>query len=292
VAALSDEVTLPDLEVAVATLYAEHIEADLLAVLERARSQELEPAQARLLFRGLHILGGRQITAAYRPLIAFLRGPREWVDDLLGDATTETLPKILAGVFDGDQEPLRALATDSGVDPFICDAALAALAFHCFEGRIDRHEFEAFLLSLDEQPVWARDNDVMWHAWMTVIGVLGFEHLVPRVRAAFADGRIAPHWCDEDEFDELLRAAIERPHDRSRLEDEHMGYIADVLQELERFHWNKNDGGSDDPSPDDEMARWKPAEPARNPFRGVGRNDPCPCGSGKNAKKAKKCCLQ
>ena len=29
-------------------------------------------------------------------------------------------------------------------------------------------------------------------------------------------------------------------------------------------------------------------EPYQNPFRGVGRNDPCPCGSGK---KFKKCCL-
>jgi uncharacterized protein YecA (UPF0149 family) len=29
-------------------------------------------------------------------------------------------------------------------------------------------------------------------------------------------------------------------------------------------------------------------DPKRNPFRNVGRNDPCPCGSGK---KFKKCCL-
>ena len=29
-------------------------------------------------------------------------------------------------------------------------------------------------------------------------------------------------------------------------------------------------------------------KPIRNPLRGVGRNDPCPCGSGK---KYKKCCL-
>ncbi|UVK47827.1 SEC-C domain-containing protein [Mesorhizobium sp. AR07] len=28
--------------------------------------------------------------------------------------------------------------------------------------------------------------------------------------------------------------------------------------------------------------------PATNPLRDVGRNDPCPCGSGK---KFKKCCL-
>jgi preprotein translocase subunit SecA len=28
-----------------------------------------------------------------------------------------------------------------------------------------------------------------------------------------------------------------------------------------------------------------PAGPAANPFAGVGRNDPCPCGSGKKFKK-------
>ncbi len=30
------------------------------------------------------------------------------------------------------------------------------------------------------------------------------------------------------------------------------------------------------------------SQPYENPFKGVGRNDPCPCGSGK---KFKKCCL-
>ncbi|WP_428670376.1 SEC-C metal-binding domain-containing protein [Reyranella sp.] len=29
-------------------------------------------------------------------------------------------------------------------------------------------------------------------------------------------------------------------------------------------------------------------EPATSPWRNMGRNDPCPCGSGK---KAKRCCL-
>jgi uncharacterized protein YecA (UPF0149 family) len=30
------------------------------------------------------------------------------------------------------------------------------------------------------------------------------------------------------------------------------------------------------------------SQPYENPFKGVGRNDPCPCGSGK---KFKRCCL-
>lgn len=38
--------------------------------------------------------------------------------------------------------------------------------------------------------------------------------------------------------------------------------------------------------------RWltgAPAAPLRKPFRRVGRNDPCPCGSGK---KFKRCCIE
>ena len=33
---------------------------------------------------------------------------------------------------------------------------------------------------------------------------------------------------------------------------------------------------------------WNESDVAFNPYRDVGRNDPCPCGSGK---KYKKCCL-
>jgi len=38
----------------------------------------------------------------------------------------------------------------------------------------------------------------------------------------------------------------------------------------------------------DEEDEGEPSTPAANPNRNVGRNDPCPCGSGK---KFKKCCL-
>jgi uncharacterized protein len=38
----------------------------------------------------------------------------------------------------------------------------------------------------------------------------------------------------------------------------------------------------------EEHGRGEPEKPAANPNRDVGRNDSCPCGSGK---KYKKCCL-
>ncbi len=290
--ALRNARELPSTEIAFATLYADAIEPDVVALVERARYENLDAPSSRLLFRGIHILGGRRLGAAYRPLVAFLKGPQDRIEDLLGDAITENLSQILLGLFDGDEQPLRELVTDRSVDQFVREAALNALTFLAFEGRIDRAAFEAFLLRFDAARLAAADDDVMWHAWMTAVAVLGLTAAVPRVRAAFADGRIAPHWCDEDDFDELLKAAIERPNDRTRLEAEQMGYIEDVVDALEKF--SEVDDDADEGLFDDEGEALWPSwpelgVPTHNPYRDVGRNDPCPCGSGK---KFKKCCLQ
>jgi uncharacterized protein YecA (UPF0149 family) len=77
-----------------------------------------------------------------------------------------------------------------------------------------------------------------------------------------------------------------RSPERTRFKKAYLGYIDDVVLALERF-----DTGNEDeflaPAAIGNIAR-DITLPARNPFRDVGRNDPCPCGSGK---KAKRCCL-
>lgn len=298
--ALRNERELPTTEIAFATLYADAIEPDIVAVVERARRENLDIPSGRLLFRGIHILGGRRLTAAYRPLLAMLHGPRDRVEALLGDAITETLSCILAGLFDGDARPLYDLVADTNVDGFVREAAVHALVVLTFDGRTDRAAFEGFLLRFDEARQVAAGDEVMWHGWMRAVAVLGLTALAPRVRAAFADRRIAPEWYDESDFDAMLKDAIERPNDRTRLADEHMGYIDDVLVALERFI--ESEGADDDQAytddgddafTDDAEASWPSwpefGLPAHNRYRDIGRNDPCPCGSGK---KFKKCCLQ
>ncbi len=278
------------MEVAFATLYAADVEPFILAVLDRALREDLDIPDQRLLFRGIHILGGRQMPAAFRPLIAFLRGPRERVE-MLGDAITETLAKILAGLFDGDDEPLRTLITDTEVDMFVRAAGLRAMGTLYFDRRIDRQDFAAFLRRLDEERLMPENDDAVWAAWMNVVGVLGMTDLAPLVRAAFADERIPPFFSSEKDFARLLHEAAARPDDRARLADETMGTIEDVLAELEAFPaWNDADA---DELTDDELLEWAAEglapRPVHNPFRDVGRNDPCPCGSGK---KFKRCCLE
>jgi uncharacterized protein len=288
--ALKNQPVLPSTEVAVAALYADEIEPDIVALLERARTEDLDGASQRLLFRGLHILGGRRFPAAYRPLIAFLRGPRDRVEALLGDAITETLSQIIAGMFDGDVEPILTLIWDLEVDEFVREAALKTFAFLTIDGRIRRDTAEAFLLRFERDGT-APADDMIWHGWMTAVALLGFDQLSGRVHAAFEDGRI-PDWvAGEKDYRKLLADALRRPGDPALLERERVGYIKDVLVELGRFPDNEADVATTVPATSEVASYWPlPDErlPVRNPWRGVGRNDPCPCESGK---KFKKCCM-
>jgi hypothetical protein len=294
---LSTEKVLPSSEVAIATAHADEIEQDLIDVIERACTQEFDESSARLLFRGLHILGGRRYSAAYRPCVAFLRSDNDRVEELIGDAVTEELPGILAGLFDGDVEPLLALIADNAVDELVRGAALKAFARLAYDGRIGKDFAEYFLERFEEQSE-ASAGDMIWHEWMTAVALLGLDRLSPRVKAAFADGRI-PDWvAGEEHYQEILAAALDRPDDASRFDDEGISYIDDVLQSLERYLPQREAEDVFESEAEDvfgvgldEWSRdmWDFLAPARNPFRDVGRNDPCPCGSGK---KFKKCCLR
>ncbi|MCF6101284.1 SEC-C metal-binding domain-containing protein [Mesorhizobium muleiense] len=95
------------------------------------------------------------------------------------------------------------------------------------------------------------------------------------------------------DFEDELLAAEQSPNDiEDRFRRAGLGYIDDVLEALEWTSHLEYFGEEDLQSPLPEQT-WLDelkslTAPVTNPWRHVGRNDPCPCGSGK---KAKKCCL-
>ncbi len=307
--ALRNEVALPSPEVAMATFYVEDIEQGILDVLARACVSDPDDGDSRLLFRGLHILGGRWRPAGFPTLIAFLRGPLERVWDVFGEAVTDkSVQAIVAGMFNGDVELLEDLISDQEIDPFVRDAAMRAFVCLVIDGRIERHLASDFLQRFDEEKM-APPGDVAWNSWMTAVALLRFEALSQRVHAAFAHGRVPEVLATREDFDSLLAAALEQPNDPELLDEENVGYIEDVLATLEQYSRGNEDEDDDDDDvserepyeqfhDDDDIgserpipAAWRPdviQKPVRNPFRHVGPNDPCPCGSGK---KFKKCCL-
>ncbi|MBV8186426.1 MAG: SEC-C domain-containing protein [Alphaproteobacteria bacterium] len=91
-----------------------------------------------------------------------------------------------------------------------------------------------------------------------------------------------------------MARAERAPNDIQRFEDAHLGYIEDVVVALEDWILGDHFTDDDEDIPDVDVLEdlgeslSPPGQPAFNPWRHVGRNDPCPCGSGK---KAKRCCL-
>lgn len=241
-------------------------------VLRAAQGEVLGDDEVTLLWRGLHVLGGGRDTEAFGPVLRLLRLPGDDLEYLLGDVITETLPGIIAGVFDGDAETLFGAIADNAIDEWARDALLSAATFLTWKGRIEPARMSRFLIDFHERRL-APDGDQAWIAWVNAITLLGLELFAPKVKAAWAEGMISRDVMDLDDFRSDLDEALRRPDDCERFARANLGYIDDVLAALAR--WDKA------------ADAW--SEPAVNPWRGVGRNDPCPCGSGR---KFKKCCIE
>ena len=241
---------------------------------------------AQGLFRALHIMGEMRDSQACAPLLRLLGRDPEEVGWLLGDSITETLPRILVGVFDGDADALFDAIADQDRDELVRDSLLRAATFLTWEGRIDRAALVAFLVRFGSGEL-AVETEFVWHGWVDAIALLGLRHLEPLVTQALAKGLIDEFIFERDEFDASLERAERNPAEISRFTDVGMGHLDDVLNILRDFD------AQDDEQDEEASARFESVkdmsdQPVINPFRHVGRNDPCPCGSGK---KAKRCCL-
>ena len=242
--------------------------------------------KAQGLFRALHIMGEMRDSQACAPLLRLLGRDPEEVGWLLGDAITETLPRILVGVFDGDADALFEAIADQDRDELVRASLLRAATFLTWEGRIDRAALVAFLVRFGSGEL-AVETEFVWHGWVDAIALLGLRHLEPLVTQALAKGLIDEFIFERDEFDASLERAERNPAEISRFTDVGMGHLDDVLNILRDFD------AQDDEQDEEASARFESVkdmsdQPVINPFRHVGRNDPCPCGSGK---KAKRCCL-
>lgn len=286
--ALATKRALPDLAIAICSLRIEEAGPVLQALLVRAAGGEaLSEADKTLLFRGLHILGGTRWRQACQPLLRLLRHPEEEIDDLLGDAITESLAKIVAGVFDDDVDALFDVITDRTTEAFTRDALMGAAAFLAWAGRIERDRMQRLLRQFHEERL-ADDGDPAWIGWLRAIALLGERDLAALVHQAWQEGRIPPDVLEPGDFEQDLSDAERAPGDSERFQRANLGYIEDVLAALE---WTRTMDGLVD---ERRLEAFRPGAvphvtmPVTNPFRHVGRNDPCPCGSGR---KAKRCCL-
>ncbi len=250
----------------------------------------LEPAARAMptpLFFIFHLLGEWREKAAYRPFACLLRLPGHEIDVIFGDGITSTSHRVMAAVFDGDSAPLCEIFLDPHAEQFMRSRMCEALAMVTLRGELDRAMAGRILRDafMEMQP---QAQNFVWFGWQSAIAMLGLSDLTDLVKKAFDRGFIDSHALQFDHFEQDLRRGIERLGEPWRPDDYEYTLFGDTIDELSGWYCF-----SEQYSEDQERRRQGEANrvgslPLENPFKSIGRNDPCPCGSGK---KFKRCCL-
>ena len=249
----------------------------IVAVIE-ACSGTASPAvpDANLAFLGAHVLAEMGAARALGPLCRLLRRPDRG-EEVFGDALDLSMPALLAALCDDGWDRLRALVEDPDADESARGIALRALVPLVEADGARRDEVHAWLRDLF-RTLKARKGAYVWMCLAKAVAALDLADLAPQARLLFAKRMIDQDYYAQNEFSALVREM--RDPERRR-------------EELEAFAGEDGDGAEPGlPQPggwrrDEFDGDWQ--TPTVNPVRHVGRNDPCPCGSGK---KYKRCCLE
>ena len=248
------------------------------------RSEETE----RALFFAIHLLGEKAETAAFAPLCRLLLDlDREAADLILGDAVTVTLRSILISTYDGDLAALRAVIEAETADDFVREGALLALAYLTRMGRVPEAEMHAYLLHLLAE-MRPQAEHFVWIGWLLAVAHLGYEDLAEQAEGLIRRGFVSERDWRIADFRNDLRRTLADPERMVGFTHDRIGPFTDAIGELEGWHAVPDVDASDTVPMPLELGDYEVQLPITNPLRGVGRNDPCPCGSGK---KFKKCCL-
>jgi uncharacterized protein len=248
------------------------------------------------LFIVLHMFAEKGDKRALAPLRRELIDNEE-INEWLGDALTDTLVKVLINLYDDEPESLQEIFAADAAFAEVRQAALQALAYLTRARHAMTDEaMRAYLRQLGQTLTDAEDP-LIGAAWAQAVAALGYDDLGPDVARAISKGVVDADFYDIKDFHADLRVARDDPAGLALFAREGVEPFGSTIEALSEWEWgDPSDDLGFDPGdgmefdPDEEFAAEPPPleMPVVNPLRHVGRNDPCPCGSGK---KYKKCCL-
>ena len=269
----------------------EAITPELVRVLEAVAQDPVKHAEREdymLHLFALFLLAQFREKRAYAPIVQMVSAPGETPFDLVGDTVTEGLSQILASVYDGNPAPLHGLVESEAVNEYVRSAALDTFLVLEHTGQMPRAEVVEYFRSLFHGKL-QRTHSYAWGWLVCSVADLPAPELLEEVRQAYAEGLVDDTIADLEGVERDMVAPEPWRRDRQHL-------ITDAIAEME--WWASFDPEDSWPKKLPKLEAPVPPPPAPPPASyvapkpfvrepKVGRNDPCPCGSGK---KYKKCC--
>jgi hypothetical protein len=268
----------------------EAITPELLRVLETAAENPVEFAKREdymLHVFALFLLAQFREKRAYPLAARIFSAPGEVPFDLFGDTVTEGLSQILGSVYDGDPTPLEKLIESEDVNEYVRNAAIDAFLVLEHSEQMPREQVVGYFQRLFGGRL-QRTHSHAWNGLVSAVGDMPAPELLEDVRRAYEDGLVDPGFASLEGIERDLRSRPEGRRERHYV-------ITDAIAEMEWWASFHLEDSRPTKLPKLETLPPPPAPlpssyVAPRPFvrePKIGRNDPCPCGSGK---KHKKCC--
>ena len=260
-----EHTTLPLAALESADAHREALVAPLLAAVDRAldEPQDAPEEDAHLFSYALYLLAKWREPRAYEHVISWLSLPEEEPFDIGGDMVTQDGGRILASVCDGDLKPIKSLILDRNVNEYARGAGVTALSLLAAWAEVPRERIVEYFLWLAREGL-EREHSVAWNVLTSECAAIEALEVFPELHRAYAEELIDRQFIAEDELDTVEATARGETLEDTRERHPPVSDVAEAISWWGSFHRR---------------------EPRR--VMKVGRNDPCPCGSGK---RYKKCC--
>ena len=292
--------------------FVEHREQLLPELLERMRAAIATYQQGgevgNLPFMGFFLITEVSAQAGLPIIIEMISQPGEGPFDLIGDAVHDVLPRSLAALASDQTELLEGLFTDPKLNRFVRWSIGSTFVLLVRDGvltndeavsRLRRHLLD--ILSALDRYVCDLDSDSDQDGFWPTIVVDTLCSLLPHdaiddMYAAFDAGLVDESVISRSFIEKRVTGGdVRRKADFAHLEPTGIESTVDELS-----HWaSYRETAAYSPAPQEtqwerdttcqtEQDEWSPdVETITREQPRVGRNEPCPCGSGR---KFKKCC--
>ncbi len=283
---------LPDEALAAAVAQREAITPELLRVVEAVAADPAAFADHEdywLHIFAIHLLAEFREPRAFAPILRLLSMPGEAGLPPIEKLLFEGPERILASVYDGNPVPLYTLIESPTAKNFARDCAIHTLVALVHNDRLARADVTTYFRSLFREKL-ERKPSAVWDSLVTAVGLLPAAELLDEVRAIYAAELADTAYGEFAEVERDILDSEGPPLVKIRLVDS-------AAAELARWDAFAPEPDFRAPVPnylppaESILLPPEPYIPPQPIVKGpkIGRNDPCPCGSGK---KYKKCCGQ
>lgn len=256
------------------------------AVKEAVREGADLGADYQLHFYALFLLGEFQDREFFPEIIEFVSLPGDTLEFLIGDMITTDLKDILYNTYNGNLALLKETAENNQVNEYVRADLLEVMGQLYLDGSLEEKEWKSFLKTNVHS---GKEYNYFYDALALVICRCHFADMLPEIR----------HMLDEGIMDTMIMGEYDGCVDEMFVYREYQQRFCETLVSAsERLRsWamfedtQENRDNRESQKAFEEWVRqqksWKNTGVLASGCK-VGRNDPCPCGSGK---KYKFCCL-